>query len=171
VAGIYRTVTLHKTMFGTYDVTCMILLFLSPTPLDLKLTIVGHGALTLLWGAVEVDIGIATASVPALRPLFHHYFPTMLGTNGSSDYSTDRARPYSSFRAAKKPKNTSIYPLSTIGGADPGSQEPIADAEEGHGRLNLRASIDSNNATMRGKHSQEGGEGVEGVLAKATSGV
>ncbi|PWW73517.1 hypothetical protein C7212DRAFT_300074, partial [Tuber magnatum] len=56
IAGIYRTITLHKTVFGTYDVTW-------------------YGALTLAWGAVETDIGIDTASVPAQRPLLHLYFP------------------------------------------------------------------------------------------------
>ncbi|RPA93911.1 hypothetical protein L873DRAFT_1632040, partial [Choiromyces venosus 120613-1] len=61
VAGICRTATLHKTMFGTYDVTWF-------------------GALTLVWGAVETDVGITTASVPALRPLFNLYFPSLLGT-------------------------------------------------------------------------------------------
>ncbi|PUU75231.1 hypothetical protein B9Z19DRAFT_923157, partial [Tuber borchii] len=58
VAGICRTITLHETMFKTYDVTW-------------------NGSLALVWGAVETDVGIATASVPALRPLLHYYFPQM----------------------------------------------------------------------------------------------
>ena len=152
--------------------TSLVLLPFPPSvPLYAKLTITGHGALTLVWGAVETDVGIATASVPALRPLLHHYFPQMLGTNESADCSGRGAETCDPVRAGKSPNNSGVYPLSTIGGSGLESQDPIAGAEEGHGKLHHRASVESNSATMCDKDSRGCRDSVGGVPAKATSGV
>ena len=106
--------------------TSLVLLPFPPSvPLYARLTITGHGALALVWSAVETDVGIATASVPALRPLLHYYFPQMLGTNRSADYSSSGAGAYNPVRPSKSPNNSSVYPLSTIGGPGPESQDTI----------------------------------------------
>ncbi|KAG0642473.1 hypothetical protein HOY80DRAFT_1105061 [Tuber brumale] len=154
IAGVCRTIFLHKTVFATYDVTW-------------------YGALSFFWGAIETDIGIATASVPALRPLFHYYFPQMIGSNKSENYSShvetpDHARP------DKNPHNFSLYPLSTYDRTIPRSQsqDPIAGVEEGQGKLDHRGSVESNNAAISGGRDSRGcGDSVGDDPAKATSGV
>ncbi|CUS11174.1 unnamed protein product [Tuber aestivum] len=139
------------------------------------LTIPGYGALTLIWGAVETDIGIATASIPALRPLLHHYFPYMLGTNRSADYDygSRGAGAYQLRPPNKKPQNFSLYPLSTIGGGPgPESQDRIAGAEEGRGGLGHRGSVESNSGTTcEDKDSRAGVDSLRDAPAKAISGV
>ena len=98
----------------------------------------------------------------------------MLGTNRSAGgHSSSGARTYDSVRASKSPNNSSVYPLSTIGGSGPESQDPIVGAEEGHRNPYHRASVESNSATMCDKDSGGGGSGdsLGGSPAKATSGV
>ena len=133
--------------------------------------ITGHGSLALVWGAVETDVGIATASVPALRPLLRYYFPQMLGTNRSADYSSSGAGTYDPVRGSKSPNSSSVYPLSTIGRSGPESQDHIAGVEEGHRKPYHRASIERNSAKMCDKDSRGGGDSLGGLPAKATSGV
>jgi len=65
-----------------------------------------------------------------------------------------------------------VYPLSTIGGSDPGSQDPIAGAEEGHGGVFLRTSAESNGEAMCDGDSRGGGDSVVGgAPANTASGV
>ncbi|KAL2751890.1 hypothetical protein ACRALDRAFT_1083819 [Sodiomyces alcalophilus JCM 7366] len=75
IVGIIRVVGVYNMFFGEFDPEA-----------DLFYDI------TVVWAVVEVNLAIICASLPAMRPLFRRWFPSLFG--GSTNYNDGSRGPY-----------------------------------------------------------------------------
>ncbi|RYP64867.1 hypothetical protein DL771_008582 [Monosporascus sp. 5C6A] len=133
-----------------------------------------NASLSLMWSAVEVNIGVACACVPTLKPLIIRILPAMLldryGTRGGSDMADTKTRSKTSDNQqgdegagraslpAASPEAGSLAPTVAPNGDDPGPSYPAMDflttpdmttlpASSVVGRTRIAMTADAPNAT------------------------
>jgi hypothetical protein len=95
------------------------------------------------WCFVEVDAGVITASIPALKPFFVRYLPSLINSRIRSDqqYTGDSAKnksPYDTMERedrARPRKKASLYELTVIDNASEKSPARAANSNDDEARL------------------------------------
>jgi hypothetical protein len=83
----------------------------------IDLHLLGYGAFTFMWSAVEVNIGIICACVPSLKPLAARVLPKMIkGTDDTTTTGSVRpsVNPASAEMPASLPRSASGHPSTTL---------------------------------------------------------